>query len=367
MSNALVLPSPEMVTLARISDVVSKAIMIRERCLAEHDLPGAEELHRQLQALTRYVTDRKMKSALEGETRLAELLIGQLLGPATQGQRSDLLPGNKSEEAASLNTRHKVEFRALAVEPEMVQALVDSGVTQRNKILQELERQRLSEIARAEAKRAKKGTTIKTTYLTEGVHLCDVSEATLAVEGGTIDQIVTDPPYDKDAISSYEDLSVFAAHALKPGGSLVVMIGQFHLPQALEALQSSPGISYHWLLAYLTPGGQAPQIFPRRVNTFWKPVVWLTKGEYTGPWVGDVAKSDVNANEKTRHKWGQSVSGMVDLIERMTGEGDLVCDPYCGGGTTGVASLALGRRFLGFDRDEAEVEVARGRLIEATS
>jgi site-specific DNA-methyltransferase (adenine-specific) len=363
MSNALVLPSPETVTLARISGVISKAIMIRERCLAEHDLPGAEELHRQLQALTRYVTDRKMKSALEGETRLAELLIGQLLGPPAPGSRTDL----SHDATGGVTKDDRSRFRALAAEPEMVQALVDSGVTQRNKILQELERQRLSEISRAEAKRAKKGTTVKTTYLTEGVHLCDVAAATLAVEGATIDQIVTDPPYDKDAISSYEDLSVFAAHALKPGGSLVVMIGQFHLPHALEALQASPGISYHWLLAYLTPGGQAPQIFPRRVNTFWKPVVWLTKGEYTGPWVGDVAKSDVNANEKTRHKWGQSVSGMVDLIERMTGEGDLVCDPYCGGGTTGVASLALGRRFLGFDRDEAEVEVARGRLIEATS
>jgi DNA modification methylase len=37
------------------------------------------------------------------------------------------------------------------------------------------------------------------------------------------------------------------------------------------------------------------------------------------------------------------------LITNLTSEGDLVLDPYCGGGTTGLESLILGRRSVNYD------------------
>jgi site-specific DNA-methyltransferase (adenine-specific) len=127
------------------------------------------------------------------------------------------------------------------------------------------------------------------------------------------------------------------------------------------------GLTYHWTLAYLTPGGQAVQLWQRKVNTFWKPILVFTKGEYTGAWFGDVAKSDVNDNDKRFHEWGQSESGMVDLIERLTKPGDLIVDPFLGAGTTGVAALATGRQFIGCDIDADHVAKADARIRMAAA
>jgi site-specific DNA-methyltransferase (adenine-specific) len=41
---------------------------------------------------------------------------------------------------------------------------------------------------------------------------------------------------------------------------------------------------------------------------------------------------------------------MEALIRDFTDPGDLVCDPFAGSGTTGVAAIRLGRRFIGWER-----------------
>ncbi len=180
------------------------------------------------------------------------------------------------------------------------------------------------------------------------------------ISDDSIDCIITDPPYPKEFISEYSKLSQFASRVLKPGGSCLAMAGQSHLPDVIKSLESH--LAYHWTLAYLTPGGQSPQIWPRKVNTFWKPVLWFVKGEYAGEWVGDVAKSNVNDNDKRFHDWGQSESGMADLVERFTKPGDLILDPFVGGGTTAIAALSRNRRFIGIDRDEEQVKITLGRI-----
>ncbi len=45
--------------------------------------------------------------------------------------------------------------------------------------------------------------------------------------------------------------------------------------------------------------------------------------------------------------------------------GGMVLDPFCGTGTTGLAALALGRRFTGIDLNPAFAELAAGRLRRA--
>ena len=47
-----------------------------------------------------------------------------------------------------------------------------------------------------------------------------------------------------------------------------------------------------------------------------------------------------------------------------THEGDLVFDPFCGSGTSGVASKELGRFFVGAEKEEEYAELA-GRRIGA--
>ena len=53
---------------------------------------------------------------------------------------------------------------------------------------------------------------------------------------------------------------------------------------------------------------------------------------------------------------------MERIILSSSGLGDLVLDPMCGSGTTGVAAVRHGRRFLGNDLNTVALEVAGKRL-----
>lgn len=179
------------------------------------------------------------------------------------------------------------------------------------------------------------------------------------LEAESIDEIITDPPYPQEYLPLYEELAVFSLRVLKPGGSLLVMVGQSYLPEIIHALGKH--LKYHWTIAYLTPG-PVTQIWQRKVNTSWKPVLWFVKGEYQGDWIGDVCKSDYL--DKRFHEWGQSESGMADIVTRFSKPNDLILDPFCGGGATGVVALRLKRRFIGVDNDNEAIEIATGRILK---
>jgi site-specific DNA-methyltransferase (adenine-specific) len=53
---------------------------------------------------------------------------------------------------------------------------------------------------------------------------------------------------------------------------------------------------------------------------------------------------------------------MLELVELFTDPGDVVLDPFCGSGTTGVACIRLGRRFIGIERDAKYAAIAQERL-----
>ncbi len=56
---------------------------------------------------------------------------------------------------------------------------------------------------------------------------------------------------------------------------------------------------------------------------------------------------------------------MKDLVYFYSNEGDLVCDPFLGSGTTGVACKELNRNFLGIELDKTYFEIAVKRIKEA--
>jgi tRNA G10 N-methylase Trm11 len=93
-----------------------------------------------------------------------------------------------------------------------------------------------------------------------------------------VDAVVTDPPYPKEFLPLYEGLAEASAKCLADGGLLAAMCGHVYLPQIFEMMGRH--LSYRWTVAYLTPGAQAAQIWPRRAIAFWKPVLVYSKGSH---------------------------------------------------------------------------------------
>lgn len=65
------------------------------------------------------------------------------------------------------------------------------------------------------------------------------------------------------------------------------------------------------------------------------------------------------------HPTQKPVDLMEYLIRTYTNEGETVLDNTMGSGTTGVACLNTGRRFIGIERDEMYFEIARKRIDES--
>ena len=59
------------------------------------------------------------------------------------------------------------------------------------------------------------------------------------------------------------------------------------------------------------------------------------------------------------------VEGLTRLIEHYTDPGDVIADPFCGSGMTGVAALLTGRRAVISDLSPAAVHIARGYTAKA--
>jgi ParB-like chromosome segregation protein Spo0J len=182
------------------------------------------------------------------------------------------------------------------------------------------------------------------------------------VRDGSLTAIVTDPFYAKEYLGCYEKLAEFSAKKLRPGGNLVVLTGQASLFEFAKPFLGRPELTYVWTLCWYAPGAST-QVFGRKIKSNWKPVLWFVKGKNKNEHINDIVMAAQTKGSDTRfHRYGQDVGAFVDIIKRFTANGDLVCDPFCGGGTTGVACLLTGRKFLGIDNDGQCVLEAEKRL-----
>jgi site-specific DNA-methyltransferase (adenine-specific) len=63
-----------------------------------------------------------------------------------------------------------------------------------------------------------------------------------------------------------------------------------------------------------------------------------------------------------RHPTQKPIALLDRVVAASAQPGDLVLDPFCGSGTTGVAAVRAGCRFLGLERDPEYVDLASRRL-----
>jgi DNA modification methylase len=58
---------------------------------------------------------------------------------------------------------------------------------------------------------------------------------------------------------------------------------------------------------------------------------------------------------------------MAALVRAFSKPGDVILDPFLGGGTTGVVSVALNRLFVGIENNEATFNIAKNRIAAGGS
>ena len=77
-------------------------------------------------------------------------------------------------------------------------------------------------------------------------------------------------------------------------------------------------------------------------------------------WLGSLTK----ASEKWAGKHPtQKPEYLLDrIVQASTKDNDVILDPFCGSGTTGVVAKRLGRRFIGIDTEEEYLNICKTRL-----
>lgn len=89
---------------------------------------------------------------------------------------------------------------------------------------------------------------------------------------------------------------------------------------------------------------------------------WNNGGQ-VGLWTCPVVQNRLGERGSRLHESQKPEKLMVELVEAFTEPGDIVLDPFNGSGTTGVACIRTGRRYIGFEQRDKDVKTSRDRLL----
>jgi DNA modification methylase len=194
----------------------------------------------------------------------------------------------------------------------------------------------------------------------------------------SIDCIFTspDPPKDKDGVFKLIQFFDKAKGFITDMGSCFVQLGDSH-----DARGSMSGITALFYLSILTSGWTVRSTLPwyrqdddskmEDEMRFKRDCEWVfffapDKNHYFNPNLG-IHKTSLLQYRTEKVKMTEFKSGFpIGLIEHClsvtTRPGDLVLDPFCGNGTTGVAALNMGRNFIGIEIKENHIPLIEKRL-----
>lgn len=199
------------------------------------------------------------------------------------------------------------------------------------------------------------------------IYNCACSDGFLGIDHGSVDCIITDPPYVEDVFNAaYTDLSTGASRILKEGGFMAAYCGIFFLPRVISIFEGAPELRYWWTIAQINGDGQPKaMMWHKKAINSWKPILVYSKGKARDP-EGYFFDKISGKSEKLYHHWQQSLAEGIALIKRFCPEGGTVCDPFCGSGTIPLAAKLTGRAFIGFDIDPGACRISEQRLEQSS-
>ena len=84
--------------------------------------------------------------------------------------------------------------------------------------------------------------------------------------------------------------------------------------------------------------------------------------EYDEPFIYTPKASRADRGKGNNHPTVKPQKLMTYLIELVAERGATILDPFCGSGSTGVAAVRAGYRFIGIEKDEEYAEIACRRI-----
>lgn len=191
----------------------------------------------------------------------------------------------------------------------------------------------------------------------------DFKEKCTELADRSVDLIFTDPPYAKEFLPLFDELANVAARVLKDGSSIVTYCGQDLKLQVIEFMHSR-GLTYWWEIAVIH-NGPFSSFFPKNILVKWKPLLWFVKGGTPNQNGKIFDLIDSTKPEKILHDHQQSSDDARYIIEQLTKPGGIVCDPFMGSGTTGIAALKFNRQFIGIEIDKDIFDIANVNIAGA--
>ncbi|MGY2036601.1 DNA-methyltransferase [Nocardia gipuzkoensis] len=156
-----------------------------------------------------------------------------------------------------------------------------------------------------------------------------------------------------------------ALRLVRPGGQALVFTDWRQLPAVSDALQCA-GWRWRGIVVWRKTNSRPNPGF-RNESEY---LLWASHGaidrDHQPPCLPGVYQVGSPKGRERQHITAKPIELMRYLVRTVPASG-LILDPFAGSGTTGIAALAEGRRFLGIEGSPAYAEIATRRLAEFTS
>ena len=334
-------------------DEERKKFEVREIALAQRNL-SPNQKSELLEIRNKLIQSKKEKEGLTQQQvgdyfGLSRRHVGRVLEAMDTGANT-----SKTDCRVKAGSKAKEEItqRVIAGETQQ-QVAADYGITQRQ----------VSNIV-SKVKKSKELESKRTTEFADPnlrFELGDFEEVLSDIPDGSVDAIITDPPYPAEFIECWTKLGRFAKRVLKPNGFCIAYSGQLNLPEVYRRM--SEHLDYVWTFS-LIHSGKHQFINPRNLYCGWKPILVYQNGfkKLAGNAFTDIIQG--TGLEKDAHRWQQSELELKDIIEYYTCPGETILEPFAGGGTTISAALKLGRNVVAAEINKESFKSANRRLSD---
>jgi len=198
---------------------------------------------------------------------------------------------------------------------------------------------------------------------TNGIITGDARRLGRVIPDRRVDLLFTDPPYPQEYLYLYKWLAEYAARVLKPDGFLLVYSGEYWKGEVMAYMREH--LDY-WLNYVALSKGDAPILWMRNTICRHKSILAYRPRGGTGKPNGNVLSVYTGAGKDKRwHPWGQDEMTAQYFIQKFSEPGDLVHDPFCGGGTIPAVCKTLDQQCIAFEIDPSAAALSRLRLAGA--